>query len=71
MSKADQRRQAIEKALIRHGIDYSPPYVGRPKWRIHIWSGPIDASTSEAEWFCRGLDEVEPPSEGGAHGGDG
>jgi hypothetical protein len=58
---ADQRRDAIERALIHHGIDYSPPerMGGVTLWRVHAHSGTKRLTHREIEAFCEGLSTRE------------
>lgn len=59
MTRQQARRDAIERALIHHRIDYSPPGAGQPKWLITTTSGRYAADMHQAEWYCRGLADAE------------
>jgi hypothetical protein len=49
------RREAVERALIHHQIDYSPPGADRPTFLINTTTGRREANLIQAEWYCRGL----------------
>jgi hypothetical protein len=53
------KRDAIERALIHHGIDYSPPGTGTPTWLISTHTGRLVATTTQVQWYCRGLADKE------------
>jgi murein DD-endopeptidase MepM/ murein hydrolase activator NlpD len=54
------RRNAIERAFMHHGIDYSPPEEGgRSTWVISTGTGRKTATTTQAEWYCQGLADKE------------
>jgi hypothetical protein len=56
---ATHRRESIERALIHHGIDYSPPDGERPKWIINTNAGRLIVNSTEAVCYCQGLADKE------------
>lgn len=58
-------RDSIERALIHHGVDYSPPstptYSGRA-WRIQTHSGTKYYNQPEVQAYCQGLADHEARS---------
>lgn len=61
MNRAEQRREAVERALIHHDINYSPPEPpgGRTTWVLWTTLGPLNATITQAEWYCQGLADKE------------
>lgn len=58
------RREAVERALVHHGVEYSPPEAGgRNTWLISVGGDRIEANLAQAEWFCYGLAERSRLSE--------
>lgn len=55
-------RDSIERALIHHKVEYSPPGVGQPKFRIHTSStslGTVEMIEKEAYCYVIGLADKE------------
>jgi hypothetical protein len=48
-------RDSLERALIHHGIDYSPPGAGQPHWRVATSLGYQQMTSREVWTFCLGL----------------
>jgi hypothetical protein len=58
LSKQTDRRDAVERALIHHGVDYSPPSTDRPTFVINTTTGRKEANLAQAEWYCQALADV-------------
>jgi hypothetical protein len=57
---AERQRDSIERALIHHAVDYSPPETGgRPTWVIHTGVGTMNMTTREARCYVYGLADKE------------
>ena len=59
-----QRREAVERALIHHRVDYSPPDADRPTFLINTSTGRKAANLAQAEWYCQGLADADKAAEG-------
>jgi hypothetical protein len=61
LSRMHQRRDAVERALIHHQVQYSPPEGpgGRTTWVIQTGTGAKTATLVQAEWYCQGLADKE------------
>ena len=57
------RRDAVERALIHHKIDYSPPGPGRSTFSINTTAGWREANLPQAEWYCQGLADTKKLSQ--------
>lgn len=54
------KREAIERALIHHKVDYSPPGGGHSTWRIFSRrSGSVRMTTAQVSAYCMGLADKE------------
>jgi hypothetical protein len=58
---SEYTRDSLERALIHHGIDYSPPEAGRiDGWRIHMGTRTLHGLRgSEVYFYCCGLADKE------------
>jgi hypothetical protein len=62
VDKIQRRRDAVERALMHHKVDYSPPSVDRPSFLISTSMGRLSATLYQAEWYCRGLADAKRSS---------
>lgn len=59
MPKKPYTRESLERALVHHRIDYSPPHVGKPQWRVGHGLDAVEMPEAMVYAYVLGLAEGE------------